>query len=84
MIRAHATRVRLALRPAYLTPMSSALREPKRRVRRFETGLPRPAKKPPAGPGWIHEIKHDGFRIMAYRDADRVRVITQRPTTRSV
>jgi len=22
-----------------------------------------------AGPGWIHEIKHDGFRILAERDA---------------
>jgi ATP dependent DNA ligase domain len=34
--------------------------------------LPRPAKKPPAGPGWIHEIKHDGFRILAERDAGGV------------
>jgi ATP-dependent DNA ligase len=30
--------------------------------------LPRPAKEPPAGQGWIHEIKHDGFRILARRD----------------
>jgi hypothetical protein len=22
-----------------------------------------------AGPGWLHEIKHDGFRIRAHRDA---------------
>ena len=28
----------------------------------------RPAKEPPLGAGWIHEIKHDGFRIMARRD----------------
>ena len=28
-----------------------------------------PAKHPPAGSGWIHEIKHDGFRIIAQRDA---------------
>jgi ATP-dependent DNA ligase len=31
------------------------------------TGLPLPAKAPPSGPGWLHEIKHDGFRIMARR-----------------
>jgi hypothetical protein len=37
-------------------------------VQRFEPCLPRPAKQPPAGKGWIHEIKHDGFRIMAWRD----------------
>jgi bifunctional non-homologous end joining protein LigD len=24
--------------------------------------LPPPAKAPPSGPGWLHEIKHDGFR----------------------
>ena len=44
---------------------------------RFEPCLPRLAKTPPAGPGWIHEIKHDGFRILARRDASRVRLITR-------
>jgi bifunctional non-homologous end joining protein LigD len=39
--------------------------------------LPRPAKEPPAGPGWVHEIKHDGFRILARRDAKRVRLFTR-------
>jgi bifunctional non-homologous end joining protein LigD len=39
--------------------------------------LPRPAKEPPAGPGWIHEIKHDGFRIMARRDANGVWLFTR-------
>jgi bifunctional non-homologous end joining protein LigD len=33
----------------------------------IEPCLPSPAKAPPAGPNWIHEIKHDGFRIMARR-----------------
>ena len=40
-----------------------------RSVRRFEPCLPRLAKKPPAGPGWIHEIKHDGFCIVAHHAA---------------
>jgi ATP-dependent DNA ligase len=31
--------------------------------------LPSPAEKPPSGPAWLHEIKHDGFRMMARRDA---------------
>ena len=44
---------------------------------RFEPCLPRPAKEPPAGPGWIHEIKHDGFRIIAQRDAAGVRLVTR-------
>ena len=29
----------------------------------IEPCLPSPAKVPPSGPGWIHEIKLDGFRI---------------------
>jgi bifunctional non-homologous end joining protein LigD len=39
--------------------------------------LPRPTNEPPAGPGWIHEIKHDGFRILARRDKERVRLFTR-------
>ncbi len=42
-----------------------------------EPCLPSPAKKPPSGPDWIHEIKHDGFRIIARRDAAGVRLITR-------
>src|SRR6516225_6330709 len=43
----------------------------------IEPCLPSPAKAPPSGPGWIHEIKHDGFRIMARRDGAGVRLITR-------
>jgi len=43
----------------------------------IEPCLPSPAKAPPSGPGWIHEIKHDGFRIMARRDSAGVRLITR-------
>jgi len=43
----------------------------------LEPCLPSPTKKPPSGPGWIHEIKHDGFRIMAHRDVRGVRLITR-------
>ena len=35
------------------------------------------AKAPPSGPGWLHEIKHDGFRILARRDPAGVRLITR-------
>jgi bifunctional non-homologous end joining protein LigD len=43
----------------------------------IEPCLPSPGKRPPAGPGWIHEIKHDGFRIMARRDGAGVRLLTR-------
>jgi bifunctional non-homologous end joining protein LigD len=39
--------------------------------------LPRPSDEPPVGPGWIHEIKHDGFRTMACRDGKGVRLYTR-------
>jgi bifunctional non-homologous end joining protein LigD len=31
----------------------------------IEPCLPSPAKAPPSGPDWLHEIKHDGFRLLA-------------------
>ena len=26
------------------------------------------AAKPPSGPDWVHEIKHDGYRLIVRRD----------------
>jgi bifunctional non-homologous end joining protein LigD len=43
----------------------------------IEPCLPRPVDRPPIGGNWLHEIKHDGFRIMARRDGDRVRLLTR-------
>jgi bifunctional non-homologous end joining protein LigD len=42
-----------------------------------EPCLPSPAAKPPAGTGWLHEIKHDGFRMLVRRDAAGVRLFTR-------
>jgi hypothetical protein len=35
----------------------------------IEPCLPSPADRPPSGSNWIHEIKHDGYRLMARRDS---------------
>jgi bifunctional non-homologous end joining protein LigD len=43
----------------------------------IEPCLPSLAKAPPSGPGWLHEIKHDGFRIIARRDGAGIRLITR-------
>jgi bifunctional non-homologous end joining protein LigD len=54
------------------------------RIRRFipagfiEPCLPSAADKPPSGSVWIHEIKHDGYRLMARRDPVGIRVLTRR------
>jgi bifunctional non-homologous end joining protein LigD len=42
-----------------------------------EPCLPSPAPKPPAGAGWLHEIKHDGFRMLVRRDTAGVRLFTR-------
>ena len=47
------------------------------RVNFISPALPSRAECPLSGPGWIHEIKHDGFRIMARRDGAGVRLITR-------
>jgi len=40
--------------------------------------LPSPAPNPPAGDGWVHEIKLDGLRCLARRDGAGVRLLTRR------
>ena len=44
----------------------------------IEPCLPTIRSKPPAGPEWIHEVKHDGYRLMVRREAKRVRTFTRR------
>jgi bifunctional non-homologous end joining protein LigD len=39
--------------------------------------LPTKADIPPAGGVWLHEIKHDGFRIIARKDGPRVRLYSR-------
>jgi bifunctional non-homologous end joining protein LigD len=48
-----------------------------RSPRPFEPCLPRAAKQPPAGVGWSHEIKHDGFRILAHRQGQAIRLMSR-------
>src|SRR6266702_3842845 len=39
--------------------------------------LPSKTDKLPSGSQWLHEIKHDGFRIIARKDGDRVRLYSR-------
>ncbi len=53
---------------SYLKPM------PKRP---FEPCIPTRGTAVPAGPDWIHEIKHDGYRLIVQREGKRVRLFTR-------
>ena len=40
----------------------------------FEPCILSGGKKVPDRPEWIHEIKHDGYRLIIQRDGKRVRL----------
>jgi bifunctional non-homologous end joining protein LigD len=40
--------------------------------------IPMRAAQAPAGPGWVHEIKHDGYRLIVRRVGEMVRLFTRR------
>lgn len=42
----------------------------------FKFALPVKAAKVPSGPDWLHEIKHDGYRMMVIREQKVVRLLT--------
>lgn len=44
----------------------------------IEPCIPSRAPKPPAGLDWVHEIKHDGYRLIVRREGDTVRLFTRR------
>jgi bifunctional non-homologous end joining protein LigD len=43
----------------------------------IEPCLPSPGEQPPTGPDWVHEIKHDGYRLMARSDPIGIRLLTR-------
>jgi bifunctional non-homologous end joining protein LigD len=53
---------------------------PNRMVRQYEYQpcIPTRGTEVPAGPDWLHEIKHDGYRLIVQREGKRVRLLTRR------
>src|SRR3984893_12811147 len=39
--------------------------------------LPTSAAQPPSGDAWLHEIKHDGFRVIARKNGHRVKLYSR-------
>jgi ATP-dependent DNA ligase len=55
------------------------MRSPRTREWRRPAGFikscqPTLSDKAPSGPQWLHEIKHDGYRIIACKSGDQVRL----------
>jgi len=46
----------------------------------IEPCLPSAVSRPPTGGNWIHEIKLDGFRLLAWRNGTAVRLLTRHAT----
>ena len=62
----HSLRFRIFDAVAYLCPMPKSP---------FEPCIPTTAAKVPDRPEWIHEIKHDGYRLIVQRDGKRIRTL---------
>jgi bifunctional non-homologous end joining protein LigD len=44
----------------------------------IEPCLPTSTKRPQSAEGWLYEIKHDGFRVIAPKQGKRVRLYSPR------
>jgi ATP-dependent DNA ligase len=53
------------------------------KIKRFPAGFvvptqPIKASRPPSDAGWVHEIKHDGYRLIVRRGGPKARLYAQR------
>src|SRR6201987_689724 len=70
---------RQALALTWIRPHMAGMlwRTPPRSRHPLPAGFVKPCRPtlvpcPPAGPDWLHEIKHDGYRILACKEGGRV------------
>jgi len=63
----------MSIRISCLTPY--LIRNAQNTVRAMN--IPTRGTKVPAGPVWLHEIKHDGYRLLVHRESKRVRLLTR-------
>jgi ATP-dependent DNA ligase len=43
----------------------------------YELCLATAGRQVPSGPDWIHEVKHDGYRMLVIRENERVRLLSR-------
>jgi bifunctional non-homologous end joining protein LigD len=76
----HAGRARVAKARRRLFPeVARVLGARKKLLPAFqEPSLASPCETPPSGPKWVHEIKHNGYRMQARIDGASVRLLTRK------
>jgi bifunctional non-homologous end joining protein LigD len=67
----------LLLAPADLSSGHGLVLQRRRPSGFIEPCQPSKVARPPSGPLWVHEIKHDRYRMMVRRDGVRVRCFTR-------
>ena len=68
-------------KPAYIARMLSRVRNSRRRPINTPFAFIHPCRpivvaQPPSGPGWAHELKHDGYKLQIHARDGRVRLYT--------
>lgn len=75
----HAARADVAKRRTIRIPDVSRVRGARKKLLPafLAPSLARATDRPPSGPKWVHEIKHDGYRIQARIDGGKVQLLTR-------
>ena len=75
----HAARAGVAKARKIALPDVGNIRGAKKRLLPvfLEPSLASVCARPPSGPKWVHEIKHDGYRIQARIDGGKVKLLTR-------
>jgi bifunctional non-homologous end joining protein LigD len=71
----------LMIMSAYIAAMLSRVRSSRGRPKNAPTAFIQPcrptvAQRPPRGQGWVHELKHDGYRLQVHVRDGRVKLYT--------
>jgi bifunctional non-homologous end joining protein LigD len=67
--------------PGLIQPTKTSAAKPKAVTKLpafIEPQLTKPMEKPPAGPGWAHEIKFDGYRMQLRTERGKARLLTRK------
>jgi ATP-dependent DNA ligase len=72
----------LSARPRYIRRMLWRVRNSRGRPINAPAAFIHPcqpivAKQPPSGPGWVHELKHDGYRQISKKETSQIILVAK-------